>query len=128
VSIRSKFVAILLLVGLLAAPAAALSACWRTGDGGQHDCPSGCPMMAKMMQVPADSIQARPENPNCCQISSGKPAPASPLVVPNGSVRVTPPAVRVVPITVTTAVVRQSETATPPLTAPSQPVLCTFLI
>lgn len=128
-----KLVALMLLLGLLALPMAALSQCWMNdGSSSHHGCHSGCPMMAMMPkahQAPAESIEAQPQNLNCCQISSGRTEPVSPLLVSPYTTSLRPLTVQTVALSLPTFVMssRSAESAPPP-TAPSQPVLCTFLI
>lgn len=127
----NKLVGVVLLLGMLAAPAAALSNCW-TGSRNvfHHGCPPECAMMAKTVAAPVTTAQAQPEGSNCCRISSSKPAPISQSVAPSGQYSVAPPATQttVAPDGIAPTAIRSSDTAPPPAVAPSQSVLCTFLI
>lgn len=127
-----KFVALVLAVALLAAPAAALSTCWTSSDEARHGCVPDCAMMATMnAHHAAYTVQAVTSGPSCCDISSSKPNPSTQLQVPTDSSRtaVTPPQS---PGTFAAVIVParcDSPASTPPLPSGSpQAVLCTFLI
>jgi hypothetical protein len=128
----SKFVALLLAVGLLAAPAAALSTCWTSSDEAQHGCDPDCPMMATMnTHHAADTVQAVTSGTSCCDISSGKPHPSTQLQVPSDSSRtaVTPPQSSGRSAAVIVPARSDSPPSILPLPAASpQAVFCTFLI
>jgi hypothetical protein len=128
VGVRCKFVAIVLLLGLLSIPAAALSSCWAAANSSPDGCPLGCPMMGGTQNESA-SVQAQPAQSNCCEISSGKPAPVSQGMTPSSPTQVTPSAVRIgsAPVAAAVSPVRW-ESPTPPLASAGQSVLCTFLI
>ena len=126
-----KFVALTLLIALLAAPASALSRCWSGPDGdAQHGCDPDCPMMAQMNHA-GDTMQAVASGTSCCDISSGKPAPTTQLLVPTSSARtaITPPqslAPFAAVLVLANSISPGSITALP--TASPQAALCTFLI
>jgi hypothetical protein len=129
VSIRSKLVALLLLFGLLAGPAAAISHCWRTPSSSSEHCVPHCPMTAQKGLAGSSVFQALPPTATCCRISPSRPAPVSQLVAPADGSRVATATVQITtPLAVLPVVVRASDAAPPPPIAPSQAVLCTFLI
>ncbi len=122
--LRLQLVGALVLMGLLAAPAAAFAACWTSaGSGSQHDC---CPSVAAIHPV----IQARSEPAPCCKVVPGKPAPVSPLSVPASGPQLAQPAAHAIVGVMVIAHPVLGECASAPLAAasPSQSVLCTFLI
>jgi len=126
-----KSVALVLAVALLAAPAAALSTCWTSSDEAQHGCASDCPMMVMMnAHQPPDTVEAATSGTSCCDISSGKPNPATQLQVPTDSSRTA-----ATPLQSGTfaAVIVPARANSPSSTRPlpsslPQAVLCTFLI
>lgn len=125
----SKFVAFLLLLGLLAGPAAALSHCWTATSSSSDHCVPHCPMMAQTGKLASTVFQALPPVTTCCRISPSKPVPVSQLVaLANGSGIAAPTVQVAAPLAVFPVVVRASDAAPPPLIAPSQAALCTFLI
>jgi hypothetical protein len=132
VKAQFKLVAVFALIGMVAAPAAAaLAMCSTSAEAGsQHACLPGCPMMAKTLGAPTNSVQAQPQSPSCCQISSSRPTPLSQLQVPTTSIRITPPADQATPVSapVVSALDQSSESALPPSIGSPQAVLCTFLI
>jgi hypothetical protein len=125
-----QFVALVLAIALLAAPAAALSTCWTNSDEALHGCESDCPMMATMnTHHAAGTVQGVASGTSCCDISSGKPNPSTQLQVPSDSSRtaVTPPQ------SLFAAVIVPARSDSPPSILPlpaasPQAVLCTFLI
>lgn len=127
-----QFVALVLAIALLAAPAAALSTCWTNSDESQHGCEYDCPMMAMMnTHHAAGTIQAVASGTSCCDISSGKPNPSTQLQVPSDSSRtaVTPPQ----SLGTFAAVIVPERSDSPPSILPlpaasPQAVLCTFLV
>jgi hypothetical protein len=127
-----QFIALVLALALLGAPAVALSTCWSSSDVTLHGCGTDCPMMAQMSsRHGSDTMQAVAKGTPCCDISSGKPNRNIQLQVPSDSSRtvVAPPrssrafAAALVPAG------SDSPRSIPPLPAASpQAVLCTFLI
>jgi hypothetical protein len=127
----SKFVALVLAVGLLALPETALSTCWTNFDEAQHGCGLDCPMMAmRNAHHAADTVQAVTSGTSCCDISSGKPNPTSQLQFPtNGSRTAATPLQSGTFAAVIVPARCDSPASTPPLhSASPQAVLCTFLI
>ena len=127
-----QFVALVLAIALLAAPAAALSTCWKSSDQALHGCESDCPMMATMnTHHAARTAQAVTSSTSCCEFSSGKPNPSTQLQVPSDSSRtaVTPPQSSGTFAAVIVPARSDSPPSILPLPAASpQAVLCTFLI
>ncbi|MGI9103505.1 MAG: hypothetical protein ACR2IF_13795 [Terriglobales bacterium] len=125
---RFKFVALVLSLAVLAAPAAALAGCW-SGSGGRaaHAC-CGDGMDS---QNPAAAMQAADSSLSCCDVSSGKPAPTAQLILPASGAHaaVTVPNSAVSPVPMLVAANEPPPGSTPPLPGDSpQAVLCTFLI
>ena len=126
-----KVAVVLVLLGMLASPAAALATSCLSLRGESHrGCVPDCPMMMNMHQDSAMSVEAQIQPPNCCKLSSGRPEPGTQLLAPAGGDRLAPPAAEVTAVWVpmVASLTRPQETAPPPLPAPSQSALCTFLI
>jgi hypothetical protein len=127
-----KFVALVLSIALFASPASALSICWSGSGEAQHGCAPDCPMMEQMnSRHAADTMQAIASAPSCCDISSGKPAPTTQLLVPTSSARTpaTPPDSSAAFAAVLFPANRAQLDASPVVpTASAQAVLCTYLI
>jgi hypothetical protein len=125
-ALRSKLVAALAIT-LLALPTAALASCWLHKPGiGEHA--TDCQMMGERT-VLASIKNVVPDAP-CCELSSGKPVPASVVPVPSTIADgVTPLAS--VPTTVVNAPTVDTYPILPPI-RPSGPALqaflCVFLI
>jgi hypothetical protein len=71
VNIRSKLVALFLLLGLLASPAVAMAGCWgNAANGTAKPCEPHCPKMAEMMDkmlgTSSSSIRAGSAMSTCC--------------------------------------------------------------
>lgn len=126
--LRHQFVAVLLLLALLGAPAAALSRCWMgAGNGADNGAHSCCGNAIRTSEI---SVLDTQRDSSCCRISSGSREPASPLLVPTNREDISLVTFHVVAITLPalSAHVRPTESAPPPQIAPSQSTLCTFLI
>ncbi len=130
VKLQIKLVAVFVLLAVLAAPASTLASCVTASlNHSENACPPDCAMMAEMHDAPATSVQAQPQGQSCCEISSGKTAPAWQWGAPMeqsaalGSIPHTPSAVVHV-----SAHGQSCDNAPPMLSAPSQAGLCTFLI
>ncbi|MBZ5628826.1 MAG: hypothetical protein LAO06_08165 [Acidobacteriia bacterium] len=119
----SKLVAVVLAMALLAMPAAGLVNC-RISGGTAHGC---CATMMAMQQA-TPAMDATPSGQSCCNLSSGKTAPAAQLQGPSSSPAVVNPVATTAPETV--APVRSELQDVVPLKvlSSSQAVLCTFLI
>jgi hypothetical protein len=131
VKAQLKVAAVLVLMGMLAAPAATLAtSCLSLRGESHHGCVPDCPMMMNMHQDSGMSVQAQIQPPNCCQLSSGRPEPATQLLAFTGGDRLAPPAAEVTAVSVSmvASLIRSPESAHPALPAPSQSALCTFLI
>jgi hypothetical protein len=131
VNLHNKLVGVALLLGMFASPAAALSNCWtHVGSGSQHGCSPGCPMMARRVAVPAITVHSQPENSGCCQIKSDKLPLAPQVLAPTRQSRISPPATQVMAAqdVIAPMPIHPSDTAPSTPLAPSQSVLCTFLI
>jgi hypothetical protein len=86
-------------------------------------------MMAPAGKAASTIFQALPPAATCCRVSPSKPVPASLLAAPADGSRVAAPTVQVAaPLAALPVLVRASDAAPPPLIAPSQAALCTFLI
>ena len=126
---RSRLVALFLLFGLLAGPAAAVSRCWTGVSGSVEHCRPRCPMMAKTPGAPVKGFQRAPHGPNCCQISPAGPAPVSESAASPDRSAASEAKVQMPLSVVSVAVVaRTLDETPPPLLVHSQAVLCTFLI
>ena len=130
VSLRFKLAHVLVLMGLLAGPAAALSSCWLSyGSDAAHACAPGCPMMKHSTATPLSTAQAQKLGATCCRVSPGKPVPVSQISVPTSHFQIAPPAALSVAFSESVQMEAQSgDTASPPCVAHAQSVLCTFLI
>ena len=119
----SKFVAIVLAMAMLAIPAAGLAHCRTSGRGTAHGC---CATMMAIQQA-APAIHTGAGGGSCCNLSSGKPAPAAQLQTSTGSPTVVNP---VATTAMAMAPVRGELRDAIPLKvlSSSQAVLCTFLI
>ena len=78
VNIRSKLVAIFLLLGLVASPAVAMAGCWTHGSTNSGlPCEPHCPKMAAIMegmaQTAPSSIAASSSTSACCSLSPSRP-------------------------------------------------------
>ncbi len=114
---RTKLVAFVLALVILAGPAAALAACW--SPAGAHHC---C-MNSK--GPTARSFAPKP----CCEISSSRTAPASAIQAPDASATVVPPPTALAVMDLPSRAAAELPTALPfPPAAPSQSVLCVFLV
>ena len=129
VNLRSKPVALLLLVGMLAGPASALSRCWMSSFGpSKHSCVPHCPMMAMKLATTVMATNSA-KTLTCCQVFPAKTEPVSPSLMTGDLSRTVLAAVQVTALVVSNPVVaHSSDAAPPPLVAPSQAALCTFLI
>jgi hypothetical protein len=129
VNLRFKLVALLLLVGILAGPASALSRCWMSSFGAsKHSCVPHCPIMAMKLATPVMASNST-QTLTCCQVSPAKTEPVSPSLMTGDLSRTAPAAIQVSALVVSNPVaVRSSDAAPPTLVAPSQAALCTFLI
>ena len=130
VNIRSKFVALFLLVGLCAGPATALAQCWMPPPvASHHSCHPGCLGMASTGHAP--QIRTRQPSSGCCEITPARSREESRNFVPSGTENGTPvvQTTSIANISFARAAVAHVSDAvpTPPL-FPSQSVLCTFLI
>jgi hypothetical protein len=133
VKIRSKLVALFLLLGLLASPAVAMAGCWGNAASGtakpcEPHCPKMAAMMEKMSETSSSSIRAGSAMSTCCSVSPSRPEPAAQLTGPQSSSSMIAPAVRVSVNLTARPVVIEANAAPPPILAPSQTLLCTFLI
>ena len=129
--VQFKVVAVVVLIGMLASPAAALAtSCLSLRGESHHGCVPDCPMMMNMHQDSGMSVEAQIQPPNCCKLSSGRPEPATQLLAPAGGDRLAPPTVEVTAVSVpmVASLTRPTDSAPPLLPAPSQSALCTFLI
>jgi hypothetical protein len=118
---RIKFVAGLLLMAVLAMPAAAFSAYWSVADP--------CPCCHARMQSADLRLQEAPASMPCCEISSPKPVPVA-VAMPPASVAIAPP-LSAGAVVVHLPNVLQAEAPPSPGLAPSasaQAVLCVFLV
>ena len=130
VNIRSKFVALFLLVGLLAGPATALARCWMAAPVTSHQqCHPGCLGMASTGHP--SQAKTRQSSSGCCEITPARSREESLGFVPSGIENGTP----VVQTTSTanisfarTPITHVSDVGPTPPLFPSQSVLCTFLI
>lgn len=131
VKAQFKIAAVLVLLGMLASPAAALATtCLSLRGESHHGCVPDCPMMMNMHQDSGMLVEAQIQPPNCCKVSSGRPEPATQLLAPTGGDRLAPPAAEdtAVSVPMVASLTRPTDSAPPPLHAPSQSALCTFLI
>lgn len=131
VKAQAKIAAVLVLMGMLASPAVALATSCLSLRGESHrGCVPDCPMMMNMHQDSGMSVEAQIQPPNCCKVSSGRPEPGTQLLAPTGGDRLAPPAAEVTAVSVpmVASLTRPTDSAPPPLPAPSQSALCTFLI
>jgi hypothetical protein len=121
----SKFAVVVLVLAVLAMPAAALVSCWAPPMMS-----AGCPLCPAMTHNPGTAVQEAPAGASCCDISSGKPAPASVLQAPTTTSLLAPAPSAVVAVSVAAPARVDHPTdqgsASPP--ASPQAVLCTFLI
>lgn len=124
-----QLVSLVLLLGIVLAPAAALSTCWTVTGSSHHGCPPGCPMMTKAAAVSEMTPEAHASKPNCCRISSSGSAPTWQLSASTAQSRIAPSDKQETAASDIIAPIgfHFSDTATPHA-VPSQPVLCTFLI
>ncbi len=127
-----KFVGLVLLAALLAAPAtaAALSTCWKGMDSAQQSCGAHCPMMmpASAARTAADAFERSNSGTPCCNVSS-LPEAFTQFQLPAGGAvtAVAPPQIVLAAVVIAAGPV--SSDSPPPLpAASSQAVLCTFLI
>jgi hypothetical protein len=133
VNIRFKLVALFLLLGLLASPAVAMAGCWGNASSGtarpcEPRCPKMAAMMEKVLETSSSSIRAGSGMSTCCSVSPSRPEPAAQLTGPQSFSGIITPAVRVSVNLITRPVVIQASAAPPPKLAPSQTLLCMFLI
>jgi hypothetical protein len=133
VNIRFKLVALVLLLGLLASPAVAMAGCWSYGSANPgQPCEPHCPKMAAMMDTMAEtapsSIGASAPMSACCSVSPSRPESALQLTGSQSSSTIIELSVQVCLNLVTRPVAIQLSAAPPPMLAPSQTLLCTFLI
>lgn len=120
-----KFVCALLVLAVLAMPAAALVSCWAPPLMS-----AGCPLCLAMAHNPGTAVQEAPGGTSCCDLSNGKPAPASVLQAPTTTTLVAPAVSAVVAVSVAAPArvdhPTDQRSASPPVSP--QAVLCTFLI
>lgn len=87
-------------------------------------------MMARTASEPVNTVQAQPGDSGCCQVKSEKPAPVSQLLAPIRQSCIARPATQVITAedVIAPMIGYVSLAASPPPLAPSQSVLCNFLI
>jgi hypothetical protein len=126
-TLRSKLAAVALAITLLVLPATALASCWlHTPTIGIHA--TNCQMMSKHLGLA--SIERVPVRGSCCEMSSGKPVPASVARAPNGTADGVTPTCGVSSVDVPPIKAEAAPTK-PPVRASGpalQAVLCVFLI
>jgi hypothetical protein len=125
-----KLVAVILVLAALVSPALALTVCRTSApaeDSGMK-CPPDCPMMAECAKAHAASAAAAPGS--CCQMTSGKPAPAAVPRLPVSPAQAQPLAIDAATHVLLVAQAQEMKAAphVPALDASPQAVLCTFLI
>ena len=129
-SIRYKFVSVLLLWGLLAGPAAVFTHCWKGNISREGHCPPHCPMIMMKSAAGQDAVKAgTAQAARCCQLSPAKPSPASESMIPKSVSTAALPNIQSLAEAVSSSQsLPTSDKAPPPLIPPSQSALCTFLI
>lgn len=129
----SQFVALLLLLGVLASPAVAMSDCWSNGlHSSDQPCVPHCANMAAMMEKMAeaapDSASAGSAMLNCCSVPPSRLEPFSQLTAPYDSSALTVTSVHPFVVPAVQPVAIRTNAGPPPTLCPSQTLLCTFLI
>jgi len=126
---RFQFVAIVLALVFLAGSLSAFGACLRQGAATMPDCGPHCPMMMKARATGME-FQAAPQGTSCCDVSSGKPVPASAMQPPSNRSLIAPVPAAVGLFAHALPVPRtESRDRVPPgISPPPQAVLCIFLI
>src|SRR5512146_438912 len=127
----SKFVALMLMMAMLfASPALAFASCWTaaSADESGMKCPPDCPMMADCDK--AQIAFSVPDSSPCCQMSSGKSAPAEVPQVPVSPATASPVNLNSAEHMLVSVQLRASKSVPHVLLPEASPqaLLCTFLV
>ena len=125
---RARTVAGLLLAVILAGPAMAITGCGMEAQVGSVPGAPHCLMMAKMAETAPAGLRALPANASCCRVVPARPEPVSYVTAPSDSDAIANTAAEnstALPVQVSAV---RSDSSPPLQIAPSQAVLCTFLI